>query len=298
VADREPMGTDGRLDDVHPGSATSDDHARHDRWLVVRAASDPTDLTAGETTAARALLADCHDCAALAADIATITHETVVSVAPVRRRDFRLTPTQAAAARGGFLDRLGRWLASPRASVLRPLAGASLAIGIVLVVVGPSIQGPVQAPAPVPNAAGAAPAQRANAGDAATTAEAASTPQGAATGAPDGAHLMDTQLAAPSGGPVNPGFQSRLGPDASAATATNFAKRSPDPEVAGIQAVVSASPTPDTSGQDAVEASTVTSHDDTATALVLLGIVLAGTGLLVLSLTWWLRRSSGDPLLR
>ena len=137
-----------------PGTKPLDDHAQHDRWLVVRAASHDTDLTAAETADARALLARCGECAVLAADISTITRATAESIAPARPRDFRLTPAQAAGARGGVMERLGRWLASPRGAVVRPLAGATLAIGIVLVAVGPGIRPPL-AEQPAPPVAGA-----------------------------------------------------------------------------------------------------------------------------------------------
>ena len=71
----------------------------------------------------------------------------------------------------------------------------------------------------------------------------------------------------------------------------------PDPELAGVQGVAGASEAPGGTGQDAVEASSTRSPDDTSKALVLLGIVLAGTGILVLVLTWLARRMTRDPLL-
>ncbi len=48
---------DGRLSPVTPGTCRLDDHAQHDRWLVVRAAIHDDDLTPAETADARALLA-------------------------------------------------------------------------------------------------------------------------------------------------------------------------------------------------------------------------------------------------
>ena len=328
MADREPANPVGRLSDVNPGTLSSADHAQHDRWLVVRAASHDTDLTPAESASARALLEGCDECASLAADITTITQATAVSLAPARPRDFRLTPAQAATSRGGALDRLGRWLASPRASILRPLAGASLAIGIVLVAVGPSIKGPVQPPVPGPNAGIAAPAESAAAADVAAPLD---------TATPDPAHIMDMQLAPQGSGPVNPEVQTGLAPDASpgmagvsamaasqppdatqlpdatpppdASSVTRMAKSSPgvspdvtaevtpDPQVADVQGVAGASPASGGSGQDAVAPSSVRSPDDTTKAIVLLGIVLAGTGILILLLTWLVRRMTRDPLL-
>ena len=67
----------------------------------------------------------------------------------------------------------------------------------------------------------------------------------------------------------------------------------PDPQLADVQSVVSASPTTGNAGQDTVAVTETRVPDDTSKALVLLGIVLAGTGLLVLLLTWWVRRSLG-----
>ena len=218
MADREPSGPDGRLDGVNPGTMPQADHAQHDRWLVVRAADHDDELTPAEAASARALMTGCGDCAALAADITTISQATAVSLAPARPRDFRLTPAQAATARGGVFDRLGRWLASPRATILRPLAGASLAIGIVLVVVGPSIQGPLRAvaPAPAPNVAGGAPV--------------AST--SASTAAPETDRTMEMQIAPPGTPIAYPEVQSRMAPDGTAAdsatTAADSATQPPD----------------------------------------------------------------------
>jgi len=281
VADREPSSTDGRLSDVNPGTLPQADHARHDRWLVVRAASHDDDLTPAEAALARALLDGCDDCASLAADITTISRATAVSLAPSRPRDFRLTPAQAASAHGGVFARAGRWLASPRAGVLRPLAGASLAIGIVLVAVGPSIHGPLQPQVPAPNAevAGAvqsgAPVETSGAADTAT---------------PSGVHIMDMQIAPKASAPAGPEVGSRLAPSGSPDTSTAAIMQSPEPKLAGVEAVGGASPAPDSSGQDAVAAGSIRSEDDTAKALVLLGIVLVGTGILVLALTWLARR--------
>ncbi len=191
MAEREPADMVGRLSTVTPGTLPLDDHAQHDRWLVVRAATLDDELTPVESAAARSLLDGCSECAALAADITAIAHATAVSVMPARPRDFRLTPAQAADARGGILDRLGRWLATPRATIVRPLAAASLAIGIVLVAVGPSVQGPLQRPVPAPNAGAAAPAESATPKSRSDPGDARTRPDGwcdrTAGGHPDGA---------------------------------------------------------------------------------------------------------------
>jgi hypothetical protein len=99
-----------RLAGVRPDPRPTSDHAGHDRWLVVRWITDPADLTPTETTAARALLTGCADCASLASDLEIISRATLSSVVPSRPRDFRITPEQAASAQGGVLDRARRWL--------------------------------------------------------------------------------------------------------------------------------------------------------------------------------------------
>ncbi|MCY7419921.1 MAG: hypothetical protein LH650_15800 [Chloroflexi bacterium] len=298
MADKEPSATDGRLDDVNPGPRPLDDHAQHDRWLIVRVASNDTDLTAAETSSARSLLDSCAACATLAADITTITHATAVSVVPSRPRDFRLTPEQAASARGGFLDRLGRWIASPRGAVLRPLAGASLALGIVLVVVGPSLKGPIQLPVAPPAADMQAPVQSSTpnpyAGDSMPRPEGTPSADGAETATgmapePTPDLIMITMMASP--GPTDGAGIERVSKESPEATA--------DPELAVVNGVPTATESPADGGQQAVAAdASVRASDDTAMALTLLGIVLAGTGLLVLVLTWLVRRTSQDPLLR
>ncbi len=208
---------------------------------------------------------------------------------PARPRDFRLTPAQAERAGGGFLDRLGRWLSTPRGTVVRPLAAASLAIGIVLVAVGPSIKGPLQPPVPTPNADMAAPAATASADPMLTT-------QMMVAASPDsGAGVQSDTQPAPDGSPEAATYLASAGPDSR--LMPPMAKATPDPRFADVQGVAGTSPAPGTGGQEAVAASTTSTTDDATWALTLVGIVLAGTGLLVLLLTWLARRMSRDPLL-
>ena len=110
-----------------------DDHAGHDRQLVVAFACG--DLPAEDAADARALIARCRRCAALVDEIALISAATGRDlVAPPRPRDFRLTSDDAERLRGNAITRLLRRLGSPRLQVLQPLAGAAMAIGIVLLV--------------------------------------------------------------------------------------------------------------------------------------------------------------------
>jgi hypothetical protein len=113
------------------------EHAAHDRLLIVRFASG--DVTDAEADAARALVATCQDCRLLAADVGAIAGAVADLPAPVRVRDFRITPEQAAGLRRpGVLTRLSRFTgggdASARLVPLQRLAGAVVAIGLVMAV--------------------------------------------------------------------------------------------------------------------------------------------------------------------
>jgi hypothetical protein len=110
--------------------------------LVTRLAAD--DAFPSEEAEARALIDSCHDCAALAADIAAIRSLTADLPTPRRPRDFRLSTEQAEKLRGSGLQRLLRRLAAPGVAQLRPVAGAAMSLGLALAVVGAAL--PVQAP--------------------------------------------------------------------------------------------------------------------------------------------------------
>jgi hypothetical protein len=108
-----------------------DDHVGHDRQLVVAFACG--DLPNEDLADARALVRRCRRCAALVEEILLISAATgTVLTAPPRPRDFRLTSDEADRLRGNVLSRLLRRLGSPRLRVLQPLAGAAMAIGILL----------------------------------------------------------------------------------------------------------------------------------------------------------------------
>jgi anti-sigma factor RsiW len=112
---------------------SGDDHAGHDRPLIVAYACG--DLDPGEALAARALIAACRRCAALVDEIALLQASIAAdSGAPRRQRDFRLSADDAERLRAGPLTRLLRRLGGPGLSILQPLAGAAMAIGLVLVV--------------------------------------------------------------------------------------------------------------------------------------------------------------------
>ena len=147
MTDREPLAPVDRLTPVTPlAPRPPADHALHDRLLVVRFASHEQ-LDAAETAAVHALLDGCPDCASLMVDIGVIARATAYSSAPRRPRDFRLTPEQAEELRGSWWQRLLGRLDGANTQVLRPLAGAVLAIGLVLTVVGTSLPGLSSSPA-------------------------------------------------------------------------------------------------------------------------------------------------------
>jgi hypothetical protein len=108
-----------------------DDHVGHDRQLVVAFACG--DLPTEDLADARALIARCRRCAALVEEITLISVATGAALtAPPRPRDFRLTGDQADRLRGNALSRLLHRLGNPRLQVLQPLAGAAMAVGILL----------------------------------------------------------------------------------------------------------------------------------------------------------------------
>ena len=129
----EPNEAEHRLTPVtaqNPGTERA--HETHDRLLVARFALGDA-LAPDEAAAVRALLAVCTLCDALVGELQVVQHATATSVAPRRPHAFLITPEQAQQLRPNAWQRfLGR-LSAPRMTVLRPLAGASLAIGIVLV---------------------------------------------------------------------------------------------------------------------------------------------------------------------
>jgi hypothetical protein len=117
-------------------------HATHDQLLVVRfAAGDTTDA---ETTAARELIATCPDCRLLASDLLAIARATADLPQPVRRRDFRISPEQAARLRRPALLRWFNRVSGAgdprpdrprRLAGLQRLAGAAVAVGLVMALV-------------------------------------------------------------------------------------------------------------------------------------------------------------------
>jgi hypothetical protein len=282
----EPNEGERRLTPVtaqNPGTERA--HETHDRLLVARFALGDA-LAPDEAATVRALLATCAACDAVGDELRLVQEATATSLAPRRPRGFLITPEQARTLRPNAWQRfLGR-LSAPRMTVLRPVAGATLAIGIVLVgasaVVPRGSQVAVPEAAPVANgtfgtdsSAGSMMADSSPAADgrqADPLAKASSWP---------GAESM------PMGSP--PALRIRLAPQTPDA----------DASLTAYGAAASIAPdAPDDPAADMMVTSAETRPADTAgPALMLLGLLLAVVSTLVLVLAWLARRTV-DPLLR
>jgi hypothetical protein len=94
------------------------------------------DATHGQELEAQDLVKRCSECAALAADMRSISKSVARMPAPRRQRDFRLTTEQAAQLRGSRIDRWLRSITGSGWSTVRPVAAVALSIGMVMSVVG------------------------------------------------------------------------------------------------------------------------------------------------------------------
>ncbi len=131
-----------------PQTSINPEHGHHDALLVARFAAG--DAGSDELSAAQALVEHCSQCAALADDLRLVASSMRRLPQVARPRDFHLTPAQADRLRGGFVRRLLRALAAPRWTVARPLAGAAMALGIVLAVFGTTLSAYAPGSAGVP----------------------------------------------------------------------------------------------------------------------------------------------------
>lgn len=119
---------------VRNSRSAASDHRRHDRLLVARFATGDAEF--GQEREAVELVRRCGECADLAADIKRISQSVAQLPAPRRTRDFRLTAEQADKLRGSAFERFFRTLTGSGWTVLRPVAGVALSIGLVMSVVG------------------------------------------------------------------------------------------------------------------------------------------------------------------
>ena len=108
-------------------------HDTHDLELVAAFAAG--DATGADLETVTALVASCADCAALHHDLRAIAAAMPALPTPVRPRDFRLTPEQAASLRPRGFRAILAAFASPKLSFATPLGTGLAAIGIVGVLV-------------------------------------------------------------------------------------------------------------------------------------------------------------------
>ena len=223
-------------------------HADHDPLLVAAYAAG--DATGTELDAAQALVAGCPDCAALHHDLRSIAAALPTLPVPVRRRDFRLAPEQAAALRPPGWRRLLDVFAGPRFRFAGPLGTGLATLGLAgLLVAGgagvPLGGGTTSSVAGAPSDG----ASQAEAPAAAPVAGAAASPYDVEpSGAPsrDDTSVKANDAAASPGSPVQP-FASRLAASASVAPeAFTGDGASPVPAAGSL---VGAPATPDGPGQ-------------------------------------------------
>ena len=141
-------------------------HADHDPLAIAAYAAG--DATGPELDDALALVAACGDCAALHHDLRAIAAATADIPAPVRTRDYRLTPEQAASLRPAGWRRLLAPLAGPKFSFAGPLGAGLATLGLAGFLVAGSFGVPLAASAPTDGGAAASGAGDAAASGAAT----------------------------------------------------------------------------------------------------------------------------------
>jgi hypothetical protein len=123
-----------------------DSHADHDPLAIAAfAAGDATGTALDDVLA---LVASCPDCAALHHDLRAIAAALPALPAPVRTRDFRLAPEQAASLRPAGWRRLLAPLAGPRFAFAGPLGTGLATLGIAGLLVAGSLGAPVAMVAP------------------------------------------------------------------------------------------------------------------------------------------------------
>jgi len=307
---------------VQSRGTLNSEHELHDGALVARYAAG--DSYPQERAEAARLVDNCDNCAALAADIRLISARTADLPHYKRPRDFRLTPEQADRLRGSWFDRFMRRFATPGWSIVRPLAAASLAIGLVLVVVGALPIGLTGSAAPANFSAQDNSTQAAGVPVAASTAAAlppqapaATAPReldagGAATSVPGA--VAEPEMHGPSAlpGPAGNGASAPGTPVAADAYVTGAPLASAAPPKA-LSSAPAAAKTAEGLVTAPVAAPSATGHLGAVTAqpnaptaqtasqaslLIPLGLLIAFLALVALGLVWTARRRYSDPLIR
>lgn len=104
---------------------------------MLRYFEEDPDLTREERLLASALLRTCQWCAALGPEAQLIANANRAMIVPPAGRNFRITPAQARGPRSFDLASVGARLREALTTELvRPLAGAAVAVGLVIAVVG------------------------------------------------------------------------------------------------------------------------------------------------------------------
>ena len=125
-------------------------HADHDLLLVAAYAAG--DATGIDLETAQAQVATCADCAVLHRDLRAVAAALPALPAPVRPRDFRLAPEQAARLRPSAWRRLLQPFAGPRFAFAGPLGTGLATLGIAGLLVAGSLGTPLAASAPAAGA--------------------------------------------------------------------------------------------------------------------------------------------------
>ncbi len=262
-------------------------HARHDRLLVARFAVGES--LPGEAEEGRRLTASCADCSQLAADLGALRTSLAAMPAPLRTRNFRLTAEQAERLRRNALERFLRRLAAPGLTMLRPVAGVALAMGLTVAVVGAAL--PL---AGSPKAASAPEPPTRTLVDLGTAAATATPPVPAAGGIADSAAPTPGAVASPE--TATPPESTKDG---------MYAASSPAPSATGDNQIrqgpaytASAQPLPPINESPPSAPASDTSIDTTRLLLIYAGVTLAMLSFGLLLLAWFARRRLEDPLLR
>ena len=270
---------------VPNNSSLTAEHRRHDRLLVARFAAG--DAAPGQEHEAQDLIRRCSDCAALAADISTISKSVAQLPAPARPRDFRLGTDDAARLRGSRFDRWLRTLTGSGWATVRPVAAVALSIGMVMSVVGAL---------PILSAGAAAPADTIFATNQPVAAAGQPTPERT-----EATRTGPAVAPSPPQAGVHPPIGGAVESTAGDTLDNAYLSASPTPGQAEQQPVQqpahSAAPQPQPQpGSDLTKNLPATSSGPNT--ILLLGIAVTILALILLALLYTARRRYYDPLLR
>jgi hypothetical protein len=257
------------------------------------------DAYPSEQDDARQLIDSCADCAALAADIRQLASATSQLPAPKRTRDFTITAEQADKLRGSGLSRWLRGLSTPGWGALRPVAGAALSIGIVMMVVGATL--PHANTAAPEDSNGSAPVAALSTPGRVTAPEPAATPAPQVGGASSD-KSQTPEIAVPAATTVPPEMETMASPTERQDQPPDLAVGLDTPTQApGSEYLNGAYEAPSAQPGVSAQGSNTTAIRDANTTNNLLiygGLAIALISAALLGLAWFARRRFTDPLLR